>query len=162
MTRNIRIVKDEEGSELVDFALCVPLLFGIMFGVVYFSFALYANHFVANAAKEAARYAVVRGSTWHGTSCATQSGLDCTATSTDIASFVAAELPPGLSPSNLSVTTTWPGTTSWGGTCDSWNGSNSPDCQVSVQVNYLLTLPLPFVKQNALQLGSSSAMTISE
>ena len=157
-----RYLKEETGSELVEMALTVPMLFAVLCGVVYSSFALYATHFVANAAKEAARYAVVRGSTWGGTSCQSPSSFDCTATDTDVSNFVAAELPPGLSSGNLSVSTTWPGTTNSGSTCDTLNGDNSPNCEVSVQVNYQFTFPVPWVNQGVLPLSSSAEMSIVE
>ena len=55
------IKHDETGSELVETALSIPILFAVIFGIIYFSFALYADHFVANVAKEAAR---LRSSSW--------------------------------------------------------------------------------------------------
>jgi Flp pilus assembly protein TadG len=157
-----RYFNDETGSEIVEMALCVPLLFAVMSGVVYSSFTLYANHFVVNAAKEAARYAVVRGSTWNGTACQSSSSFNCTATGTDISNFVISELPPGLSSADLSVSTTWPGTTNSGTTCDTLNGNNSPNCEVSVQVNYSFTFPIQWVNQGVLPLTSSAEMTIVE
>jgi Flp pilus assembly protein TadG len=157
-----KVLNDEAGSELVETALCVPILFLVIFGLIYFSFALYADHFVATAAKEAARYAVVRGSTWNGASCQSTSNYNCTATSADISNFVSAELPLGLSSSNLTVSSTWPGTTNAGAACDTQNGDNSPNCQVNVQVNYSFTFPLPFVNQGAIPLKSTARMTIIE
>jgi Flp pilus assembly protein TadG len=163
MFRNIRtLIREEAGSELIEFALCAPLLFAFMFGIVFFSLALYADHFVANVAKEAARFAVVRGSTWNGALCSATSSYDCTATSNDITNFVIGALPPGLSPGSLTVSTTWPGTTSTGDACDTLNGANSPECIVTIQVSYLFTFPLPFVKGGAIPMTSNSSMTIEQ
>jgi hypothetical protein len=99
----LRLWREESGGELVEFALSIWIWFGITFLIMYGSFALYTAHFVANAADQAARYAVVRGSTWDGVSCASPSSVECTATTTDIANYVVAKLPPGLSSSRLSV-----------------------------------------------------------
>lgn len=156
-----RLASDERGSEIVEFAFSICLWMMGAFLVMYGAFALYAAHFVANAADEAARFAIVRGSSWNGASCSSNL-LDCTATSTDIQNYVVRMLPPGLSSSNLSVSTSWPGTTSTGGTCDSQDGVNSPNCVVKVTVGYSFTLPLPFVPKSALPLSSSSSMTIAQ
>ena len=151
---------EDTGSELVETALCAPVLFAMIFGIVYFSLALYADHFVANAAKEAARYAVVHGSTWSGSSCQSASTFNCDATDTDVSNFVIAQLPPGLSSSQLSVSTSWPGTTNAGTACDTLNGNNSPNCLVTVHVNYSFSLPLPFVNQGVVPFTSSAQMSI--
>jgi len=156
-----RLALDDGGSEIVEFAfsICLWMMGAVL--VMYGSFALYAAHFVANAADEAARFAIVRGSSWNGASCSSNL-LDCTASSTDIQNYVVRMLPPGLSSSNLTVSTSWPGTTSTGGTCDSEDGANSPNCMVQVTVGYSFKFPLPFFPQNALPLSSSSTMTISQ
>src|SRR3954467_8233539 len=78
---------DERGSEAVEFALALSIWMAISFMVMYVSFALYAAHFVANAAEEAARYGSVRGSSWNSASCSANR-LDCTASSTDLSDYV--------------------------------------------------------------------------
>jgi Flp pilus assembly protein TadG len=155
------IAKKDRGSESVEFALSLSLWIGAAFMVMYGSFALYAAHFVANAAEEACRYAMVRGSSWNGASCAT-SALDCTATSDDISSYVKSALPPGMSSANLSVSSSWPGTTASGGSCDTEDGVNSSNCIVKVTVTYQFTFPVPFFTQNTLPLKSTSIVTISQ
>ena len=150
---------DESGSEAVEFALALSVWMAAAFMIMYVSFALYAAHFVANAANEAARYGSVRGSSWNSASCSS-SGLDCTASSTDISNFVKNSLPAGLAPSNLNVSTSWPGTTTSGGTCDTADGSNSPNCVVAVTVTYNFNFPIPFITSSARLFSSTSQMTI--
>lgn len=157
-----QIGNDESGAEVVEFALAICVWIAGVFAIMYGSLALYASHFVGNAADEAARYAVVRGSTWSGTSCSSTSTLECDATTTDVSNYVISTLMPGLSSSNLTVTTSWPGTTSTGATCDTIYGSNSPNCLVEVQVNYSFSFPLPFLTQYTIPMTSSSEMTISQ
>ena len=157
----LRAWKEDSGSEMVEFAFSICIWFGAAFLIMYGSFALYAAHFVANAAEEAGRYAMVRGSSWNGGSCSTSS-LDCTATSTDISNYVIDSMPPGLSSSNVSVSTSWPGTTSTGGTCDSQDGANSPNCIVQVTVSYNFTFAVPFFTQNTLPFSSTSKVTITQ
>lgn len=156
-----RAWRDDTGSEIVEFALSICIWLGAAFLIMYGSFALYVAHFVANAAEEGGRYAMVRGSSWNGSPCSSSS-LDCTATSTDISNFVIASLPPGLSSSNISVSTSWPGTTSTGGTCDSEDGANGPNCVVKVTVTYNFKFPVPFFTQNTLPFSSTSQISITQ
>ena len=154
--------REDSGSESVEFALSVCVWVAAVFAIMYGSFALYAAHFVGNAAAEATRYAIVRGSTWSGTSCTNASTLECSATSTDVSNFVISTLPPGLSTSNLSVSASWPGTNSDGNSCDAEDGTNSPNCIVDVQVSYSFSFPLPFLTQHTIPLNSTAEMTISQ
>jgi len=55
-----RLFSEESGAEIVEFALCVCVWIACVFAIFYGSFALYAAHFVANAAEDGARYAMVR------------------------------------------------------------------------------------------------------
>ena len=158
----LRALEEDQGSEIIEFALSICLWIGAAFLVMYGSFALYAAHFVANAAEEAGRYAMVHGASWNGTACSSPGALDCTATSSDISGFVIRSMPPGLSPSNISVKASWPGTTSTGGTCDSEDGANSPNCVVSITVTYNFKFPVPFFTQSTLPLKSTSQMTITQ
>lgn len=51
------------GQSLVEFALVLPLFLLIIIGMVDVGRAIWANNSVANAAREAARYAIVHGGT---------------------------------------------------------------------------------------------------
>lgn len=157
-----RMRSEDLGVNLVEFALSVGIVLAALFGVLYFSMALYADHFVANAAKDATRYAMVRGSSWNGTTCATTSSFSCTATSTDVTNYVESMIAPGLTTSNLTVNTSWPGTDPTGDACDTTNGNDSPYCAVSVSVSYSFSWPLPFLPQNTLALTSNSTVAITE
>ncbi|HTB96588.1 MAG TPA: TadE/TadG family type IV pilus assembly protein [Terracidiphilus sp.] len=157
-----QFLSDESGAELVEFALGVCVWVACIFAIMYGSFALYAAHFVGNAAAEGARYAIVRGSTWSGTACSTTSTLECDAASTDVSNYIVSTLPPGMSPANLTVTASWPGTTSAGATCDTESGANSPNCLVKVQVSYSFSFPVPFLTENTIPMSSYSEMTISQ
>lgn len=155
----LRLVRDDNGSEAVEFALASCIWMAISFVVMYVSFGLYAAHFVANAAEEGARYASVRGSSWNNTSCSART-LDCTASSSDISNYVTNAAPPGLSTSNMSISTSWPGTNPSGTTCDIADGSNSPNCIVKVTVSYNFSFPIPFIMNSQRLFSSTSQMTI--
>ncbi|MGA7859036.1 MAG: TadE family protein [Terracidiphilus sp.] len=51
----------EQGASLVEMALSASVLFVLLFGIIETCMALYAYNFVSEAAREATRYAVVRG-----------------------------------------------------------------------------------------------------
>lgn len=53
--------RSEEGAAAVEFALVVPLLLTLLFGIVEFGAAYNAQIVVTNAAREAARAATVAG-----------------------------------------------------------------------------------------------------
>ena len=62
-------MRDERGSSMVEFALGASLLFMVVFGIIAMALALYTYNVVSEAAREATRYAIVRGSAcplWHG------------------------------------------------------------------------------------------------
>ena len=56
------LLKSESGSGLVEYSIVFILLMTMLLAIADFSRALYAYHFVSNSAREAARYASVRGS----------------------------------------------------------------------------------------------------
>lgn len=154
--------EDESGVGLLEFALAASVLLTMIFGIMDGARGLYAEHYVSNAARDATRYAMVRGSTYSGTSCSATSTYSCAATKDDVANYVKSVTPTGFSANNLVVTTTWPGTNVLGAPCDTTNGSNSPGCVVQVKVSYSFNFVLPFLPQNALLLSSTSEVAISQ
>lgn len=140
------IAKNEDGSTLVEFGLSSAVLFMSMFGVFALCGALYSYVFVADAARQASRYAIVRGSSCVGFT-------DCNInTSAPVNAYVKKMNYPGINPSNLSATASWP------------SGTNGPGDPVKVTVNYTLPLSIPFWPQSGsiLHLSSTSQMIISQ
>src|ERR1700675_3047789 len=58
----------ERGTTLLESAVMISVLLLMMFGIIGFGTALYTYHFVSNTAREATRWASVRGSTCGGLS----------------------------------------------------------------------------------------------
>jgi Flp pilus assembly protein TadG len=152
---------NQSGSSLIEFAASATLMLTAIFGIMDCSRALYADHFVCDGATEAARYAMLRGSTWTGTSCTTPS---CMASSSNVTSFVQSIVPFGVSTSStyLTVITTWPGTTPSGASCSTMGIYNSLGCVVKVNLKYSFNFVLPFLPKNTLVLSSTSAYAISQ
>ena len=59
-----KIIRDEMGSEMLEFALSATIFFTIVFGIADMCRAMYAWNFASFAAQQGARYAMVRGATW--------------------------------------------------------------------------------------------------
>jgi len=120
----------QAGATLVEWAFVFMLLLLVFFGISGFGHMLYVYHFVDHAAKEAARYASVRGATC-GTltdsSGQTVGDSSCTATNSasgtagpttqsDVTQFVVNITPPGIDTSSggcsgsacLATTVSWP------------------------------------------------------
>ena len=56
-----KLVRREEGSGLLEYAIVFILLMMMIFGIAGFGQLLYSYHFVSHAAREAARFAMVNG-----------------------------------------------------------------------------------------------------
>jgi len=136
----------ERGSTLVEFALVAILFFTLFFGIVDFGRALYAYHFVGNAAREGTRYAMVRGNT-----CITLP--DCNIQSAQIQTYLAG-LASGLNSSQLTASTTWPIVANSPSICSTSNNQNAPGCTVQVSVTYPFNFIFPLMPTTTCTLGS--------
>lgn len=158
-----RGVRSEDGAAAVGTALACVILLAAFIGVFEMSLALYNYHLICDAAREATRYAIVRGSV----SCTNTPNLsNCNATSAEIQSYVQSLGYPYSS--QLTVTTTWltavssgsPATTTWtactSGTC------NAPGNLVNVVVTESFPLHIPFSSSQTINLSSTSQMVISQ
>lgn len=141
----MRSVQNEEGSALVEFALSSVVLFMTMFGLMAACTALYSYLFVAEAAREASRYAIVRGNSCTGLS-------DCPGiTSGQLNTYVKNLKYPGINSGNLSASATF-------------TPDKNPGSIVSVTVTYNMALNIPFWPKTgrAMQMSSTSQMAISQ
>jgi hypothetical protein len=130
----------------------------LLIGIIELALAGYTYHYVSEAAREATRYAIVRGS-----SCA---GMpDCNASAAQISTYVKGLGYGGIDPNKMTVTTTWwspsviapsPVWTQCAGVC------NAPGNMVQVGVTYAFPLTIPFWKSATVNLSSTSQMLISQ
>jgi Flp pilus assembly protein TadG len=149
-----------EGAAIIEFAVCAAVLLALMVGIMELCFGLYAYHATDLTAREASRWAMVRGST----SCTNTANLtDCNATAAEIQTYASTLGFLNITTSDVTVTwltasatqpTTW--STCSTGTC------NVPGNQVQVKIAYPYTLGIPFVSSQALSLSSTSAMVIAQ
>ena len=52
-------LKNQKGAAMVEFAIVLPLLFTIVFGIIEFSLILYDKAMITNASREGARVGIV-------------------------------------------------------------------------------------------------------
>ena len=136
--------RDEHGSALVEFAITIPVVLAMLFGILDFGRALYTYDLVTGAAQVGSRYAMVRGPNCTGSS--------CTATSASIQTYVRSTLPSSDS-ANLNLTATWPAATGCVG------GAPAAGCPVLVNAAYAFTFMFPLTL--TIQINSGSQMIIS-
>jgi Flp pilus assembly protein TadG len=159
------VVDDEAGSTILEFSLSCMIVLVSILAILDFSRVMYIDHYLASTAREATRYAMVRGSTWSSkatAACATVTAFSCNASADDVKSFVTSITPNGVNTANLTVTTTWPGLTASGASCAIAQGANSPNCVVTVQISYPFSFFTPFLLNIPLELTSTSSVTISQ
>jgi Flp pilus assembly protein TadG len=144
-------LRGERGTSTIEFALGASLLFMLVCGILTTCFALYTYNIVSEAAREAARFAIVRGSACHfATACPAASG--------DIQTYVQTLGFPGSS--NLTATPAWSAYPA-GGACKH-AGCNGPGDQVAVTVTYPFPLVIPFLPRRTLNMSNTAAMVISQ
>jgi Flp pilus assembly protein TadG len=162
MIRNFGSLRGEEGASVVEMAFASTIFLAMLIGTFQMLLASYTFHFVSDAAREATRYAIVRGST----SCINTPSLsNCNATPDQIQAFVRRLNYPGITSSNLTVKTTW--LTASATTPRTWSACTSGTCnapgnQVKVVVIYAFTFSVPFVPRAGFNLTSTSRMAISQ
>jgi Flp pilus assembly protein TadG len=155
LTTNSSMRDQERGSAILEFGLIAVVLFTLIFGIIDFGRALFAYHFVANAAREGTRYASVRGY-------ACQSPMTgCDATQASIQTYLQNEAQgSGLNPNLLSVDALWPPETTNPAVCT--QTPNYPGCTVQVQVSYPFKFIFPFLPKSTVNMSSTSAMVITQ
>jgi hypothetical protein len=125
----------KNGAALSEFALVAVVFFILFFGIIDISRLRLKYHYVANAAREGTRYAIVHGSTSLSP-----------ASDADVKAYVESM---SLVDPNDNVVTLWP------------DGNNDPKSRVIVRVEYPFKFFLPFWFGPPITLSSQSEMVIS-
>ena len=125
------------GQSYTEFALVALGMLILIFAIMQGASAVSANNFVINAARDAARYAMVHGA-----------NSPQPATATDVKNFVLAEAQ-GINTQAVTVTTTW-------------SPNNNPGNTVKVQVAYSFAPIARIASTVTLSLSSTSQMVISQ
>ncbi len=166
--RALRHAAREDGSTLVELAVSFGIFATVLLGVMQMSLLLYSYHFVSDAAREASRWAMVRGGNCAAdvsiAYCSPASGLATGADNADIQAYVN-----GLGfpfAQSLTTSTTWyasNGTSpmTWS-SCGTAAACKVPGNQVQVTVSYRFPIRIPFWNVTAVPVTSTSTMVIAQ
>jgi Flp pilus assembly protein TadG len=149
----------ETGSAMVEFALSAVILLTVCFGILGVALAMYSYAFVSSAARDATRYAIVRGATLK-TDCTAPGYATCVAQVSDITQFVQQESFPGINPNNLTVSATW--LNADGTSCGTSDSCKVPGSFVYVKVSYPYVLSVPLLPSETFNVSGSSQMVIAQ
>lgn len=164
--RNLRRIRNEDGAVAVEFALSAVAMITMLVGCFQAFLMLYSYHYVSYAARDATRWALVRGS-----ECASDSTTmpNCNAQQSDILTHLQDLNFPGINTSNLSVTASWyssnnttPVVWTLCSTGTPGTGCNNPGGLVQVQVTYAYPLAIPFMTSKTVNMSSTSQLVISQ
>lgn len=148
-----RPYKDDRGMALVEFALSACMLLLMEIALFHLCIAIYSYGFVSDAAREATRYAMVRGSTLSN-DCTAPGFANCIAQTSDVQSYVKGLALPGINTNNLTTTTTW--LTSAGAACGTADSCKVPGNFVKVKISYTYPYLNPFSSSPTTTLTMSS------
>jgi Flp pilus assembly protein TadG len=144
----------QRGSSLPETAIVMSVLLALLFGVIDFGRATYTYSYVAQLARQGARWSIVRGS-----KC---SALDhCNASQTDIQTYVRSLSQGATDASQITVLA--PLYTN----CPPGSSGDAPGCTISVTVRYPFSFMLPYMPKTAghyttIMMASTSQMVISQ
>lgn len=143
----------QRGTSLPETVVVLAVLLALLFGIIEFGRAMYTYAFVAQIAREGARWAIVRG--------AQCTVLDhCGAISSDVQTYVQSLSEGATDPNQISVDAEWPPAD-----CPAGVAAKSPGCVVVVTVKYPFKFMLPFMPSGnlaTLSMSSTSQMVISQ
>lgn len=167
---SVRRLREEQGQQLVETALSMTMLLALIFAVIEASWGAYSMHYLANAAHEAARYAIVRGSSWGaacdgtGTAGSGYGSSMCTASPQDIANFVVNRNFPGISITSSNVCVEYSSTVPASATqaCYANSSPNAAGDIVQVTITYPFSFNVPFIGNYTWNFASTSQMVIAQ
>jgi Flp pilus assembly protein TadG len=133
----------EEGSTLVEFAVTLPTLMGLIFCFINICLMMYTYAMVSDSAREGTRYAMVRGA-----SCPSTANPTCETTAAQVNTYVSGVSWPNVAGGTITPNTTYP------------DGNESVGSHVQVTVTYTYHLVLPFMPNKTFTLSSTSKTTI--
>lgn len=141
----------ERGASAPETALVMGVVLALLFGIIDFGRTMYTYAYVAQLARQGARWSIVRGS-----QCTL---LDhCNASRDDIQTYIRSLSYGATNANNITVNATW-----LPATCPpNYTAINQPGCVVSVNVQYPFKFIAPFVSLATLNMSSTSQMVISQ
>lgn len=155
VARTWRAAHRESGETIIEFALTALVLFTIMFGIMAFSLVMFCYLMTSQAARQGARYAMVRGNSWSG-DCNKPSPANCVAQEADIQAYAQSLV--SVNSNNLKLDATWLSST--GVACGNADSCKSPGSIVKVTATYTYSEVFPLVTNQSYTMTSTAEMTV--
>jgi Flp pilus assembly protein TadG len=133
----------EEGESLISFALTMPILIAVIFGMMETCLAYYNYERISELAREGTRYAI-----FHGSTCLLSTGSSCTSTAASIETAITSAGMPALGGASTAATVTFP------------DGDQVPGHRVKVVVTCTYPYNIPFLFNHGITMTSTSMMYI--
>ncbi len=133
----------EEGESLISFALTMPIMIGVIMGLIQMCLAYYNYERISELAREGTRYAI-----FHGSTCMLSTGNSCTATAASLQNSVTTYGLPALGGATTAATVTFP------------DGDQVPGHRVKVVVTCTYPYNIPFLATTGITMSSTSQMYI--
>ena len=140
--RNRGYDEGEKGNSLIELAVTLPVLFGLIFCFIETCMLFYTYAMISNSARQGARYAMVRGA-----SCPSTANPTCEATPAQVRAYVL-----GLGWPNVGGGIVTPTV--------NYDGNESVGSHVQVTVSYTFVINMPFVPTKAIAMSSTAKTTI--
>ena len=162
MASNLRRLKGEQGNALVEFALALTVLLTLLFGIIDIGRALYAYNWLYNGARQATRWAMVRGAFCDSHLPGCPNGAD----GGTITSYVTNTLPAGYGNGldTTGIDTTTKGVLKVTSTCFSKTVKQTPPCapttNVQIQIQYQFQFITPFLNHTPWTMTSFSERVV--
>jgi Flp pilus assembly protein TadG len=146
-------LREEDGGSMIEFAITISVALSLVFVIMQLCLALYMYGMISETAREATRWAIVRGST-----CVTGTGTSCTTNvnGSAITAYAKGLGFPNVGGGTLLVTPTYPDKFPVTNAAN----CNAPGCRVNVAISYTVVIALPFVPKNNISLNTNSEMYI--
>lgn len=143
-----RVARAEYGAAAVEMAVSISVLLMVVVGLMKVCLAVYSYHYISEASREGARYAIV-----HGTTNAVSDD--------DLKTYVKGLAYPAISAAAMTVTVARSGFPT-GVTCAPLANCTNPGNMVTITVNYAFPLAIPFRASQTLNMSSTAAAIISQ
>jgi Flp pilus assembly protein TadG len=152
----------ERGTAVVETAIVMAAALMLLFFIIDFGRMLFTYETLANATRQAARWAIVRGA---GCASSGESGeADCPATQAEIQTYLQTESLGQFitDPTSITVTPTWSNTSS---TCTGYTNSTTAagaGCLITVTSSYPFNFIVPWLSHATITMTSTSEMIMSQ
>jgi Flp pilus assembly protein TadG len=141
----------ERGAGMAETAIVMGVVLALLFGIIDFGRTMYTYGFVAQLARQGARWAIVRGS-----QCTL---LDhCNASPSDVQTYIRGLSYGATDANSINVAATW----SAASCPPNSTATNAPGCVVTVNVQYPFKFIAPFLGLATINMSSTSEMVISQ